>query len=64
MICVVSGGNISAIEVLPILDEILFRFVDEKIPLVDAVYQACKNASLTLPRWLAWSLTYEGGLIQ
>lgn len=56
--------DISAIEVLPILDEILFRFVDEKIPLVDAVYQACKNASLTLPRWLAWSLTYEGGLIQ
>jgi hypothetical protein len=52
--------DVVAEAVVPMLDEVLVRYFDEKATLMDALYQTCMGAEARLPRWLAWSLSLEG----
>jgi tetratricopeptide (TPR) repeat protein len=52
--------DIVAAQVLPILKEVFANYI-HGIPLAQALYNACRNATVAkCPRWVAWSLTIEG----
>lgn len=52
--------EVEAEAVVPLLDEILVRYFNEKVTLVEALHQTCLVAQARLPKWLAWSLSLEG----
>lgn len=52
--------DVEASAVVPLLDEVLMKYFDDKLTLVDALHQTCSRAEARLPKWLAWSISLEG----
>jgi len=46
--------------VLPILDDIIERFLLTECEIGEALHAACSEAGTNLPRWQAWALALEG----
>jgi hypothetical protein len=53
--------DVVAEDVLPLLDDVLFRIFTSNTSLVQSLHQACLEAEKKMPRWLAWSISLEGG---
>jgi tetratricopeptide (TPR) repeat protein len=52
--------DITATEVIPVLDDALERYVSAGGELGQCLFDACGAAARRLPRWMAWSLALEG----